>query len=28
MNRTFFGLYNLMFDLKAEGIKINNFSTL
>ena len=28
MNRTFFGLYNLMFDLKAKGIKINNFSTL
>ncbi len=25
MNRTFFGLYNLMFDLKAEGVKINNF---
>lgn len=25
MNRTFFGLYNLMFDLKAQGIKINNF---
>jgi len=28
INRTFFGLYNLMFDLKAENIKINNFSTL
>jgi predicted unusual protein kinase regulating ubiquinone biosynthesis (AarF/ABC1/UbiB family) len=28
MNRTFFGLYNLMFDLKAKDIKINNFSTL
>lgn len=28
MNRTFFGLYNLMFDLKAKNIKINNFSTL
>lgn len=28
MNRTFFGLYNLMFDLKAKGIKINNFNTL
>ncbi|TXD81315.1 AarF/ABC1/UbiB kinase family protein [Subsaximicrobium wynnwilliamsii] len=28
MNRTFFGLYNLMFDLKAKGIKINNFHTL
>ncbi|QLE00180.1 AarF/ABC1/UbiB kinase family protein [Galbibacter sp. BG1] len=25
INRTFFGLYNLMFDLKAEDIKINNF---
>ncbi|WP_422103909.1 ABC1 kinase family protein [Winogradskyella sp.] len=25
INRTFFGLYNLMFDLKAENIKINNF---
>lgn len=28
MNRTFFGLYNLMFDLKAKDIKINNFQTL
>lgn len=28
MNRTFFGLYNLMFDLKAKNIKINNFNTL
>ena len=28
MNRTFFGLYNLMFDLKAQDIKINNFTTL
>jgi len=28
MNRTFFGLYNLMFDLKASAIKINNFTTL
>ena len=28
INRTFFGLYNLMFDLKAENIKINNFITL
>ena len=28
INRTFFGLYNLMFDLKAQDIKINNFSTL
>ncbi len=26
MNRTFFGLYNLMHDLKAKDIKINNFS--
>lgn len=25
MNRTFFGLYNLMFDLKSKDIKINNF---
>ncbi|MCM5664102.1 ABC1 kinase family protein [Galbibacter mesophilus] len=25
INRTFFGLYNLMFDSKAEDIKINNF---
>ncbi|MBX2828390.1 MAG: AarF/ABC1/UbiB kinase family protein [Flavobacteriaceae bacterium] len=25
INRTFFGLYNLMFDLKAKDIKINNF---
>ncbi|MBC8770031.1 AarF/ABC1/UbiB kinase family protein [Arenibacter sp. BSSL-BM3] len=25
INRTFFGLYNLMFDLKANDIKINNF---
>ncbi|WP_298536940.1 AarF/UbiB family protein [uncultured Algibacter sp.] len=25
MNRTFFGLYNLMFDLKAQNIKINNY---
>lgn len=25
MNRTFFGLYNLMFDLKANEIKINQF---
>lgn len=25
MNRTFFGLYNLMFDLKARDIKINQF---
>ena len=28
MNRTFFGLYNLMFDLKAKNIKINNFTNL
>jgi len=28
MNRTFFGLFNLMFDLKAENIKINNFKNL
>ena len=28
MNRTFFGLYNLMFDLKAQNIKINNFKNL
>ncbi|TYB74341.1 ABC1 kinase family protein [Bizionia myxarmorum] len=28
INRTFFGLYNLMFDLKAQGVKINNFHTL
>ncbi|MEZ4803465.1 MAG: AarF/UbiB family protein [Gelidibacter sp.] len=28
MNRTFFGLYNLMFDLKAKDIRINNFKTL
>jgi len=27
INRTFFGLYNLMFDLKAKNIKINNFKT-
>ena len=26
INRTFFGLYNLMFDLKADKIKINNFN--
>ncbi len=25
INRTFFGLYNLMFDLKSQNIKINNF---
>lgn len=28
MNRTFFGLYNLMFDLKAKDIKINNYKKL
>ena len=28
INRTFFGLYNLMFDLKAENVKINNFKKL
>lgn len=28
MNRTFFGLYNLMFDLKAEHVIINNFNKL
>jgi len=28
INRTFFGLYNLMFDLKAQDIKINNFKDL
>ena len=28
MNRTFFGLFNLMFDLKAKDIKINNFKSL
>ena len=28
INRTFFGLYNLMFDLKASKIKINNFNTI
>ncbi len=27
MNRTFFGLYNLMFDLKAKDIKINNYKS-
>lgn len=25
MNRTFFGLYNLMHDIKSENIKINNY---
>jgi predicted unusual protein kinase regulating ubiquinone biosynthesis (AarF/ABC1/UbiB family) len=28
INRTFFGLYNLMFDLKAKDIKINNYMNL
>ena len=28
INRTFFGLYNLMFDLKAQNIKINNYNNL
>ena len=28
MNRTFFGLFSLMFDLKAEHIKINNYKQL
>ena len=28
INRTFFGLYNLMFDLKAENVKINDFNNL
>ena len=28
INRTFFGLYNLMFDLKAKNIVINNFNTI
>ena len=28
INRTFFGLYNLMFDLKAKHIIINNYLTL
>ncbi len=28
MNRTFFGLYNLMFDLKAKQVNINNFKSL
>lgn len=28
INRTFFGLYNLMFDLKSDNIKIQNFTTL
>ena len=28
INRTFFGLYNLMFDLKAQNVKINNYINL
>lgn len=28
INRTFFGLYNLMFDLKAKDVQINNYKTL
>ena len=28
INRTFFGLYNLMFDLKAKNVKINNYLSL
>ena len=28
INRTFFGLYNLMFDLKAQNIKIDNYLRL
>ena len=28
INRTFFGLYNLMFDLKAKNVRIDNFKTL
>lgn len=28
INRTFFGLYNLMFDLKAQHVKINNYRSL
>ena len=28
INRTFFGLYNLMFDLKANNVKVNNYLTL
>jgi hypothetical protein len=28
INRTFFGLYNLMHDLKAKSVKINNFKNL
>lgn len=28
INRTFFGLYNLMFDLRAQNVKISNFNSL
>ena len=28
INRTFFGLYNLMFDLKANNVQIKNFANL
>lgn len=28
INRTFFGLYNLMFDLRAQNIRINNYVNL
>ena len=28
INRTFFGLYNLMHDLRAKDVKINNFNSL
>ena len=28
INRTFFGLYNLMFDLKASNVIVNNFQNL
>ncbi|MBT8394313.1 MAG: AarF/ABC1/UbiB kinase family protein [Bacteroidia bacterium] len=28
MNRTFFGLFNLMFELKAENVIINNYKSL
>ena len=27
INRTFFGLFNLMFDLKAKGVKIDNYKS-
>lgn len=28
INRTFFGLYNLMFDLKANNVRVSNYLTL